>query len=197
MSKIAFDANDQGTGVLTIASPDTNNNRTLTLPDETGTVLTSASTINGANVTGLLTGKHFFHAYRNADQTVSNGVNTIALFDTEVADVSSAYNTSTGQFTVPEDGLYFFVTSITHGSSGNTNLWNGNASIRKNNGTQINMIFNYAANYPNEVTHQVSGIVDCTAGDVMDVEFYVETSSGSGGKAVGGKTTYFLGVMIA
>ena len=42
MSKIAFNSNPLGTGTFTIASPNSNSNRTFTLPDTTGTVLTSA-----------------------------------------------------------------------------------------------------------------------------------------------------------
>jgi hypothetical protein len=38
MSKIAFTPNNGGTGIFTIASPGTNTDRTLTLPDATGTV---------------------------------------------------------------------------------------------------------------------------------------------------------------
>ena len=38
MSKIALSSNTSGTGVFTIASPGTNTNQTLTLPDATGTV---------------------------------------------------------------------------------------------------------------------------------------------------------------
>ena len=52
MSKIALTPNAAGTGVFTIASPATNTNRTLTLPDEAGTVLTSASSLASANLTG-------------------------------------------------------------------------------------------------------------------------------------------------
>ena len=38
MSKIALTGNASGTGVFTIASPNTNTDRTLTLPDEAGTI---------------------------------------------------------------------------------------------------------------------------------------------------------------
>ena len=38
MSKIALEGNASGTGTFTIASPNSNNNRTLTLPDNTGTI---------------------------------------------------------------------------------------------------------------------------------------------------------------
>lgn len=42
MSKIALSGNASGTGTLTIASQNTNSNYTLTIPNETGTVLTGA-----------------------------------------------------------------------------------------------------------------------------------------------------------
>jgi hypothetical protein len=56
MSKIALEPNVAGTGTFSIASPATNTNRTLTLPDETGTVLTSVSAIPAAQITGLSSG---------------------------------------------------------------------------------------------------------------------------------------------
>ena len=43
MSKVAIQGNASGTGTFTIAAPNSNTDRTLTLPDEAGTVLTSAS----------------------------------------------------------------------------------------------------------------------------------------------------------
>ena len=44
MSSIKLESNASGSGVFTIASPNSNTNRTLTLPDNTGTILTSATT---------------------------------------------------------------------------------------------------------------------------------------------------------
>jgi hypothetical protein len=55
MSKIALTPNASGTGVFTISSPATNTDRTLTLPDEAGTVLTSASSLASDNLTGAVT----------------------------------------------------------------------------------------------------------------------------------------------
>jgi hypothetical protein len=51
MSKVAITGNASGTGVFTIASPNSNTDRTLNLPDNSGTVLTSASDLVG--VTGV------------------------------------------------------------------------------------------------------------------------------------------------
>lgn len=44
MSKIALSGDASGTGTFTIASPNSNSNYTLTLPTNSGTVLTTAST---------------------------------------------------------------------------------------------------------------------------------------------------------
>lgn len=54
MSKVTIQGDANGTGIFTIASPNSNTDRTLTLPDEAGTVLTSASNIPAANLTGSL-----------------------------------------------------------------------------------------------------------------------------------------------
>ena len=54
MSKISITPNASGTGIFTISSPATSTNRTLTLPDEAGTVLTSASSLASANLTGTV-----------------------------------------------------------------------------------------------------------------------------------------------
>ena len=48
MSKIAFTPNASGTGTFTIASPDSNANRTLTLPDTDGVLLTANDLSSGA-----------------------------------------------------------------------------------------------------------------------------------------------------
>ncbi len=54
MSKIAFTPNASGTGTFTIASPNSNTNRTLTLPDADGALLNDASSLDASNLTGAL-----------------------------------------------------------------------------------------------------------------------------------------------
>ncbi len=59
MSRIALNGNVLGTGTVTIAAPNTNSDRTLTLPDETGTIILSGGALgtpssgNGSNITDL------------------------------------------------------------------------------------------------------------------------------------------------
>lgn len=54
MSKVKLEANENGTGTVTLASPDTNTDRTLTLPDASGalaTAVTFTATIEGSDGT--------------------------------------------------------------------------------------------------------------------------------------------------
>ena len=44
MSQVRVSGNASGTGIITVTSPNTNSNYTLTLPAQTGTILTNAST---------------------------------------------------------------------------------------------------------------------------------------------------------
>jgi len=53
MSLVKIQGNASGTGEFTIAAPNSNTNRTLTLPDNTGTILTAASTPAFASTIGV------------------------------------------------------------------------------------------------------------------------------------------------
>jgi hypothetical protein len=60
MSRIAFNGNALGTGTVTIASPNTNSDQTLTLPDATGTLVASGGaasfsslTVNSNNISAV------------------------------------------------------------------------------------------------------------------------------------------------
>ena len=61
MSKVKIKGNSSGTGVLTIEAPNTNTDRTITLPDGTGTLLNSDG--DGSSLTGISAG---------ADTSLSN-----------------------------------------------------------------------------------------------------------------------------
>ena len=50
MSKISLEPNVSGAGTFTLAAPNSNTNRTLNLPDEAGTILSDASTIDSNNL---------------------------------------------------------------------------------------------------------------------------------------------------
>jgi len=55
MSKVKIEGNASGTGTLTISAPNTNTDRSLTLPDGAGEILLANG--DGSNLTGITTGK--------------------------------------------------------------------------------------------------------------------------------------------
>ena len=111
MSKIALTPDASGTGVFTIASPATNTDRTLTLPDEAGTVLTSASSLASANLTGAVTvsganvgigttspdtlmelvSLHPTLTVRDSDSTTSTALATLRLAESGASDALGSY----------------------------------------------------------------------------------------------------------
>ena len=59
MSKVKIQGNASGTGVLTITAPNTSTDRTITLPDTTGTLLDENSSVPAANLTGTIADARF------------------------------------------------------------------------------------------------------------------------------------------
>jgi len=97
MSKISLQPNASGTGTFTLAAPDSNTNRTLTLPDEAGSVLTDVSNIQSqvktaTNATGSAP-VYACRAWVNFD-----GTGTVSIRDS--GNVSSITDNGTGTYTV-------------------------------------------------------------------------------------------------
>lgn len=87
MSKIALSGNVSGTGTFTIASPNGNTDRTLTVPDASGTILTTATA--GVPVNGPA-----FSEHASAATTLANTTFTKVLLATEVFDTNSNFASS-------------------------------------------------------------------------------------------------------
>jgi hypothetical protein len=77
MSKIALSGSPTGTGVFTIESPSSNTSRTLTLPDEAGTVLTTAGVPASAMPAGSVL--QVVHVESSSDVFASLGVEATVL----------------------------------------------------------------------------------------------------------------------
>jgi hypothetical protein len=110
MSKIALTPNASGTGTFTIAAPNSNTNRTLTLQDVSGEVLTTGSTFAGTGPA--------FSAYMGANQTVTHITFTKLQMNTEVFDTNSNYDPTTNfRFTPTVAGYYHIIASASLGSA--------------------------------------------------------------------------------
>ncbi len=128
MSKVALSGNASGTGTFTIASPNSNTDRTLTLPDATGTVLTTATA--GVPINGPA-----FSAYQSGAQSLSPNTWTKAQIATEEFDTNSNYDTSNYRFTPTVAGYYQVNGSILFNYYGGATYLVGNAVYK--NGTQF------------------------------------------------------------
>jgi hypothetical protein len=147
MTKIAIVPNAAGTGTFTIEAPNSNSNRTLVLPDAAGTVMTDATTlltsqlpaqlsVSSSAAAGALTvdasgrvlmaGQPAFSAWNIGATTPLSGNITL---NTVLLNTGGHYSSSTGRFTAPVAGVYYF--SFT-GFTENNSSGSADIAIRRN-----------------------------------------------------------------
>lgn len=115
MSSIKLSPNASGTGIFSIEAPNSNTNRTLTLPDATGTVQVSGNPISGttgtfsgavSGTTGSFSGDLSFNSGYGSAATAYgcrawvnfNGTGTVAIRAS--GNVTSITDNGTGDYTV-------------------------------------------------------------------------------------------------
>lgn len=201
MSIVKVQGNASGTGTLTIAAPNTNTDRTLTLPDNTGTVVTTGSTAGVSQAmlaSGVAGNGPAFSAYQlngSANQSVSSDVWTKFKIDTEEFDTNSNFDTSTNRFQPTVAGYYQV--------NGCGYLRNSAAcalkivSIYKNGtiykqGTQLYLTGNY---YTAADTFMVSSLIYFN-GSTDYVELYGYISSASASFGYGRDLCYFNASLV-
>jgi hypothetical protein len=123
MSLVKVSGNASGTGTLTIAAPNTNSDRTLTLPDVTATL-----GINGPA----------FFVRPSAGQTVTLATATKIQLNTEEFDTNSNYDTTTYRFT-PTVAGYYQISAGLRGTGASTNTQTV-LSIYKNGSAYISQV---------------------------------------------------------
>jgi len=134
MAKVKIQGHASGTGIFTVTAPNSSTDRTITLPDATGTLLNSdgsaasLTAIPAANITGTLpaisgaslTGvgvKVAANWRQNGNTGISSGTNYIVAkweaIDTYGAgSIGSALTESSGIFTFPSTGIYLLNWSL-------------------------------------------------------------------------------------
>jgi hypothetical protein len=111
MSIVKVQGNASGTGTFTIASPNSNTDRTLTLPDNTGTLVTTGSTAGVSQAmlaAGVAGNGPAFSAFRSStNQSLTATVWTKLQLQSEEFDTNSNYDNVTNyRFTPTVAGYY-------------------------------------------------------------------------------------------
>ena len=143
MSLVKIQGNASGTGIFTVAAPNSNTDRTLTLPDSTGTLATAESTLSQFNASGSApvyaarawvnfngTGTVAIRASGNVSSITDNGTGDYTVnFTTAMPDVNYAFSANSNDYAVVEQSasrttsalrlFNFYASSITGARAGN------------------------------------------------------------------------------
>jgi len=116
-----------------------------------------------------------------SDQSITNNTNTTVIFDNEVIDTDSGYDTSTGIYTVPsgKGGKYFICAAPTLTATGGATIYR--TLITKNGTSTVvargDIRLDYASGF-GENTPACSAILDLSAGDTLRVLARFEGQNG-------------------
>ena len=149
---------------------------------------------------GGLFGSVGFMARLTSDLTLNDATTTDVVFQGEIFDSNSAYNTSNGEFTVPVAGKYLFGVMLTFGDAeGNMSDMEGTLTLAGTNNQIVRAESTSNGTTFTKVSKSWSGIVaNLSASDVVKVKANADTNnSTSSYLAANDYQTYFWGVNIA
>ena len=115
-------------GSVELAAPATASNYTATMPANTGTVITTASTFAGTGPA--------FSAYQSTGQNVSTGTWAKVQFQTEEFDTANCFDSTTNyRFTPNVAGYYLIATDVGYSTTITTecivSLWKNGSEYRR------------------------------------------------------------------
>ena len=162
---------------------------TFTLPSGSTLNVASGATIsNAGTASGFPNNTPSFKATLSADQSIPAFTWTKVLFDTETWDTDSAFNTTTGEFTVPsgKGGKYVFICaarslSISDGERALANIY-------INGVTQEGVCSQYSPINGGTINFTSVFIHDLSAGDVAAFYYY---QSSTAARNITSVNTYF------
>ncbi len=180
MSLVKVQGNASGTGIFTVTAPNSNTDRTLTLPDNSGTILTTGTP--GVPVNGPA-----FSAYQNATTTINTSVSTKIALQVEEFDTASAFDSTTNYRFQPQVAGYYQVTGCVNFAPNSSGF--RFVSIYKN-GSNAKNGNNVPGGSVNYLTINVSALIYLN-GSTDYVELYGTQNSGSSLATSGNTDVYF------
>ena len=114
MSKVAITGNASGSGTFTIAAPNSDTDRTLTLPDSAGTIATTNG-ITGADMWRMTTD---YAGTAGATKVISANIERVS--ESTFSLIGSGMSQSSGVFTFPTTGVWFVEFGCSAYNAGNT-----------------------------------------------------------------------------
>lgn len=195
MSSIKLSPNASGTGIFSIEAPNSNTNRTLTLPDNAGTIITTGSTAGVSQAmlaSGVAGNGPAFSAKATSAQTISAGVFTKVVFGSEEFDTNNCFASDT--FTPNVAGYYQITFNVKFTATTSTSR--GIVSIYKNGATTGRQ---WDSNLTNNAAYWVSGskLIYCNGTtDAITLYIYMDGTGTLQTSSNDDNTDYFSGVLV-
>ncbi len=135
----------------------------------------------------------------NVTNVTGDGTVYTVICDTEIFDVGSNYNNSTGVFTAPVDGKYFFSGGVYFSATGTS--FGFSIKIVATSITLVNNFNYFSSATANQTSVVISGLVSMTAGDTCTIaavgNFGTKNNTISDTSAGGGThATFFSGYLV-
>ena len=167
------------------------------LSGSTLTVDSGATITNSGTATGFTDNTPAFHAFLNSAQNVSDATQTTIVFNSEVFDSDSAYDTSNGKFTVPsgEGGKYYVYASCMR-----NNFFNSRYIVYISVGGKTKIKAEERNSDTGGTTFDtvgVGGILDLSAGDEVTVSLYQNSGDSAGANGNSSESlSFFMGFKL-
>ena len=180
MSKVKIQGNASGTGTFTISAPNSNTDRSLTLPDGAGEILLSDG--DGSNLTGI---GAFSPAFKVTNSTTISGTDNvwaIVTFNTEEIDTDNCF--ASNKFTPTTAGYYYFYGSAELYGNTRPSMNTFNLEISKNGTDRVSQIEQQQDYYTDFAeAANLSGIVYMNGtSDYVELWYRIDTSDGGAAK---------------
>jgi len=182
MSKVKIQGNASGTGTLTISAPNTNVDRSLTLPDGAGEILLANG--NGSSLTNMAGSISFFADGQNTQGITANTLTKITNLTDVWFNNGSAW--ASNRYTPGVSGVSYLTCSVRYNTTTDFNDWG--VRLYKNG----SMMTLYQTSHWHNESSIMSAVVNHNTTDYF--EFYVWATSSA--QIYGSQMTFASGFLI-